>query len=81
MANKPQSPPSKSFTRTVQLWTPGGFTVQIREEDFVNGFNSLTDEDLALAYSEATGLRVTVETVYQTTTGPYDPKYEEVVNG
>ncbi len=78
MATKTFSPPTKSFDREVQLETPGGFIVNIREADLVGTYRALVDEDLARAYCEMTGLRTTVKTVYQTTVSPIDPKYEEV---
>lgn len=78
MAMKQLSPPTKSFIRTVQLETPGGLIIDIREEDFRDGCRSHDDEDLARAYCEMTGMRTTVKTVYQTTVAPFNPKYEEV---
>ena len=81
MATQQLHPPIVSCTRLVQLESPGGFNITIREDDFVDGCRDYDDETLARAYSEMTGLRATVKTLCQTTVSPVNPKYEEVVNG
>jgi hypothetical protein len=70
MAMKQMSPPTRDQTRTVQLWSPGGFTIEIREADIVDTYSDHDDEALARAYCEMTGLPVTVRTVRQTTVAP-----------
>lgn len=81
MAMKQISPPTRSSTREVQLETPGGLIITIREDDFIDGYSGVDDEALARAYCEMTGMRATVKTVKQTTVAPFNPKYEEVGRG
>jgi len=71
MAMKQMGPPTVNQTRTLQLWTPGSYILTIREEDFVDTYRDYDDEALARAYCEMTGLRVTVQTLHQTTVSPY----------
>jgi hypothetical protein len=70
MATKTFSPPTVDKTRTVQLETPGGLVIDIREGDFIDEYRGHTDEQLARAYCEITGMRTTVKTVHQTTVSP-----------
>ena len=70
MAMKQMSPPTKDQTRTLQLWSPGGFIIQIREADILDTYTDYDDEALARAYCEMTGMRVTVNYLRQTTVSP-----------
>ena len=72
-------PPTVDQTRILQLLSPGGFVIQIREEDILEQYRDHDDEALARTYSELTGMRVTVQYLRQTTVSPVNPKYEEVV--
>jgi spermidine/putrescine-binding protein len=78
MAERPISPPTRDHTRKLQLWTPGGLVIEIREEDILENYQDLDDENLARAYCTQTGMRVTVQYMRQTTVYPVNPKYEEV---
>ncbi len=78
MAMKQIGSATVNQTRTLQLWTPGGYILTIREEDFVENYSEYDDEALARAYCEMTGLRVTVQTLHQTTVSMVNPKHEEV---
>jgi hypothetical protein len=70
MAIKTFSPPTVDQARTLQLWSPGGFIIQIREADILDAYSDHDDEALARAYCEMTGMRVTVQYLRQTTVAP-----------
>lgn len=70
MATKAFSPPTVDQARTLQLWSPGGFIIEIREADILDSYSDYDDEALARAYCEMTGMRVTVQYLRQTTVAP-----------
>ena len=81
MAEKVQSPPTLYQTRSIKLCTPGGMVIEIREDDILDNYRDLNDEHLARAYCLQTGMRVTVQSIQQTTVAPFNPRYEEPRNG
>lgn len=78
MAMKAISPPQLDQTRTLRLWSPGGFIIDIREADILDAYSDYDDEALARAYCEMTGMRVTVQVLRQTTVAPSKPVNEGV---